>query len=501
MWRSSFRTLRYTGGSLLMVAGATYMYRNSKLLEHNLTLFDSNRTTALAVTNVATGLQGLPSLPLQQLPSRKQQLNSLREQPFDVLIIGGGATGAGVAVDAATRGLKTAMVEADDFSSGTSSRSTKLIHGGVRYLQQAIMKLDYKQYEMVREALDERANLLRIAPHLAYALPIMLPVYKWWQVPYYWIGIKMYDLVAGQENLKSSYLLSKKSALELFPMLNKDRLCGALVYYDGAHNDARMNLCLALTAARQGAVVANHCRVIELKRDADGRLNGAVCQDTLSGEQFTVKAECIVNATGPFTDSIRLMDQPDARRICQPSVGVHVVLPGYYSPENMGLLDPSTSDGRVIFFLPWQKFTIAGTTDRSCVISTSPSPSEDDIQFILAEVRNYLSPDISVRRGDVLSAWAGIRPLVLDPSKQSTAALARNHIIEVSKSGLVTIAGGKWTTYRKMAQDTVDTVIKTVPSLNQKKDSFLPVQTRQVLLEGADHWSDTLYIRSVLFHL
>ena len=445
----AIRVAKYTGGGLFIAFGAYHVYRGQK---SSLSLHLLSTSSPNNAYNNNSGLLQTQNILNHQLPNRKYQLQKLHDCQFDVLVIGGGATGAGVCLDAATRGLRTAMVEADDFSSGTSSRSTKLIHGGVRYLQQAFMKLDYKQYQMVKEALDERSNLLKIAPHLAYALPIMLPIYHWYQVPYYWIGIKLYDLVAGKENLKTSYFLSKKNALELFPMLKKNRLCGALVYYDGAHNDARMNLCLALTAARRGANIANHCKVVELHRNNDGRLNGALLQDTLTGEQFPIKAHSIVNATGPFTDNIRLMDDPTATKICQPSIGVHVVLPGYYSPENMGLLDPSTSDGRVIFFLPWQKFTIAGTTDRSCTVTSSPSPSEDDIQFILAEVKNYLTPEISVRRGDVMSAWAGIRPLVLDPSKKGTASLARNHIIEVSQSGLITIAGGKWTTYRSMAE-------------------------------------------------
>lgn len=384
--------------------------------------------------------------PTTPLPSRVAQLTSLKDtKEFDVLVIGGGATGAGVALDAVSRGLKTALVEQDDFSSGTSSRSTKLIHGGVRYLQKAIMHLDYDQYHMVKEALYERANLLFIAPHLSNPLPIMLPVYQWWQVPYYWFGIKMYDIVAGKKLVKPSYYLSKTKALELFPMLKKSKLCGALVYYDGQHNDARMNIAIALTAARMGATIANHVEVTQLikKTDSEGKsvICGAVVKDKMTGSEFEVRAKSVVNATGPFTDTIRQLDNPKTPKICQPSAGVHIVLPDYYSPDKMGLLDPSTSDGRVIFFLPWEGATIAGTTDRPCKVTHHPAPMEEDIQFILSEVRHYLTSDIEVRRGDVLSAWAGIRPLVLDPNKSSTESIARNHIIHVSESKLVTIAG------------------------------------------------------------
>ncbi|XP_036400833.1 glycerol-3-phosphate dehydrogenase, mitochondrial [Megalops cyprinoides] len=432
-----------------------------------------------------------------ELPSRQAQLSALQNtEEFDVLIVGGGATGSGCALDAVTRNLKTALVERDDFSSGTSSRSTKLIHGGVRYLQKAIMKLDYEQYMMVKEALHERSNLLAIAPHLSAPLPIMLPVYKWWQLPYYWVGIKMYDLVAGGQCLKSSYVLSKTKALELFPMLKKDKLVGAIVYYDGQHNDARMNLAIALSAARYGAAIANYTEVVHLLKSTDPqtgkeRVCGARCRDVITGNEFDVRAKCVINATGPFTDSLRKMDSEKNPNICQPSAGVHIVIPGYYSPDNMGLLDPATSDGRVIFFLPWEKMTIAGTTDTPTNVTAHPIPMEDDINFILTEVRNYLSPDVEVRRGDVLAAWSGIRPLVTDPNSKDTQSICRNHIVNISDSGLVTIAGGKWTTYRSMAEETLD---KAVQVHNLKAG---PSRTVGLMLEGAKDWTPTMYIRLV----
>lgn len=432
-----------------------------------------------------------------ELPSREAQLLTLENtKEFDVLVIGGGATGSGCALDAVTRGLKTALVERDDFSSGTSSRSTKLIHGGVRYLQKAIMQLDVEQYKLVKEALHERANLLEIAPHLSAPLPIMLPVYKWWQLPYYWVGIKAYDLVAGSQCLKSSYVLSKSKALELFPMLQKDRLVGAIVYYDGQHNDARMNLAIALTAARYGAATANYTEVVGLLKKTDPetgteRVCGARCKDVLTGQEFDVRAKCVINATGPFTDSLRNMDSQETKKICQPSAGVHIVMPGYYSPDNMGLLDPATSDGRVIFFLPWEKMTIAGTTDTPTEITHHPIPTEEDINFILTEVRNYLSSDVEVRRGDVLAAWSGIRPLVTNPNSTDTQSISRNHVVDVSHSGLVTIAGGKWTTYRSMAEDTLDAAIK---AHNLKAG---PCRTVGLFLEGGKDFAPTLYIRLV----
>lgn len=350
---------------------------------------------------------------------------------------------------------------------------------------------------MVKEALAERANMLHSAPHLTRPLPIMLPVYQWWQVPYYWFGIKCYDLVAGDANVKSSYYLSKRDALELFPMLKGDKLCGAIVYYDGQQDDARMNLAIALTAARQGATICNHVEVVKLLKKTDARgdekLCGATVKDTITGKVWDVKAKCIINATGPFTDHIRKMDDPQVKTICCPSSGVHIVLPGYYSPQQMGLLDPSTSDGRVIFFLPWLNQTIAGTTDLPCEVTHNPVPTEDEIQFILTEIKNYLNTDVEVRRGDVLSAWSGIRPLVSDPNKGDTQSLARNHIVHVSPSNLVTIAGGKWTTYRAMSEHTMDAAIAACNLKPVKAES----QTANMLLEGAHGWTPTMYIRLV----
>ncbi|XP_050068876.1 glycerol-3-phosphate dehydrogenase, mitochondrial [Anopheles maculipalpis] len=431
------------------------------------------------------------------LPPRSEQIRALQSgEEYDVLIIGGGATGAGCALDAVTRGLKTALVEADDFASGTSSRSTKLIHGGVRYLQKAILGLDIEQYRMVKEALHERASMLRSAPHLTRPLPIMLPVYTWWQIPYFWVGIKAYDFVAGDRNVKSSYYLSRSDALELFPMLRGDKLCGAIVYYDGQQDDARMNLAIALTAARHGASITNHVEVLELlkKKGDDGKdvLCGAKVRDNMSKKEWTIKAKCVINATGPFTDSIRKMDNPTVKEICCPSSGVHIVLPGYYSPQQMGLLDPDTSDGRVIFFLPWLNGTIAGTTDSPCDVTRTPTPTEDEIQFILSEIKNYLNKDVDVRRGDVLSAWSGIRPLVSDPNKEDTQSLARNHIVHVSDSKLVTIAGGKWTTFRAMAEHTIDAAIK---ACNLKPERGCV--TDGLWIEGAQGWTPTMYIRLV----
>ncbi|GAA6020494.1 hypothetical protein JCM11491_001374 [Sporobolomyces phaffii] len=411
---------------------------------------------------------------------------------FDLLIVGGGATGAGVALDAASRGLKVAVIERDDFSSGTSSKSTKLVHGGVRYLQKAVFELDYEQYKLVREALHERKTFLHTAPYLSHSLPIMLPIYTWWQIPYFFAGCKMYDLLAGKQNMESSYVLGAGKALEAFPMLKKDGLCGAVVYYDGQHNDSRMNMALILTAVQYGAVAANHTEVVDLLKDSEGRINGCKMRDVITGREWETKAKGVVNATGPFSDGVRQLDEPTAQNIVAPASGVHITLPNYYAPAKIGLIDPATSDGRVIFFLPWQGNTIAGTTDAPAPVEQHPIPKEEEIEFILNEVRNYLSPDIRVRRGDVLSAWSGLRPLVKDPDAKDTQSLVRNHLINISKSGLLTIAGGKWTTYRAMAEETVDAAIKEF-SLKPERGCI----TAKVQLVGSQGWNKMMFIKLI----
>ncbi|KAG8800779.1 mitochondrial glycerol-3-phosphate dehydrogenase [Serendipita sp. 399] len=336
----------------------------------------------------------------------------------------------------------------------------------------------------------------------------MLPVYKWWQLPYYYAGCKMYDLLAGHQNISASYLMSHSKAIEAFPMLQARGLVGAVVYYDGMHNDARMNIALIMTAVKHGAAVANYVEVTKLLKTTSnstdingstsenvsegqtgGKLYGAKVKDTITGEEWEVHAKGIINATGPFTDSVLSLDNPAHKPIVQASAGVHITFPNYYSPRNMGLLDPATSDGRVIFFLPWQGNTIAGTTDSPAPVRRDPRPHEEDVQWILEEVKRYLSPDIQVRRGDVLSAWAGLRPLVSNPNSTSTQALVRNHLIHVSPSGLVTIAGGKWTTYRAMAEETVDEAVK----LFALKTTG-PCRTKEIQLIGSERWGNNMFI-------
>ncbi|KAG0484405.1 hypothetical protein HPP92_008282 [Vanilla planifolia] len=406
--------------------------------------------------------------PAAVLPAREVQAAALMgaavTSPLDVLVIGGGATGCGVAVDAASRGLRVGLVEREDFSSGTSSRSTKLVHGGVRYLEKAVFNLDYGQLKLVFHALKERKQIIENAPHLCKALPCMTPCFDWFEVVYFWAGLKLYDLVAGRRMLHLSRYYSANESIELFPTLARRgpnrSLKGTVVYYDGQMNDSRLNVGLACTAALLGASVLNHAEVTSLIRDElSGRIIGALIRDNLSGKEFNTYAKVVINAAGPFCDSVRRMANKGAPNMICPSSGVHIVLPDYYSPEGMGLIVPKTKDGRVVFMLPWLGRTVAGTTDSSTVITMLPEPHEDEIQFILDAISDYLN--VQVRRSDVLSAWSGIRPLAVDPSAKNTENISRDHVVHEDHPGLVTITGGKWTTYRSMAEDAVDVAIKS----------------------------------------
>ncbi len=373
---------------------------------------------------------------------------------FDLLVIGGGATGCGIALDAASRGLSVALVERGDFAEGTSSRSTKLVHGGVRYLEAAVRRLDRAQYKLVREALHERGALLKNAPHLTRRLPLVTPVRSWWQLPYIAFGLKLYDWLSGRMSLGPSRIMGRAEALRLFPHLRGEALKAAVLYYDGQFIDSRLAATLAMTARRAGAVLANHVEVLALRHDAQGRLAGAELGDTLSGVRFAVTARVVINATGPYADAIRRMDDATAPPLLKVSSGSHLMLNVPLTPPATGFLVPRTDDGRVLFVLPWQGGTLVGTTDTPAQVEAHPAPSEQDIAYLLSYVRRYF--DMPVSRDNVTAAWCGIRPLVFDPKAGTTAQLARDHVIQVSASGLVSISGGKWTTYRRMSEEAVD---------------------------------------------
>lgn len=388
---------------------------------------------------------------------RRDSVQKLKTGKFDLLVIGGGATGCGIAFDGATRGLKVALVERADFSSETSSRSTKLLHGGVRYLEHAFKKLDSRELELVRTALEERGNTLRNASYLCHGLPIVTPVYSHFEALYLWTGFKLYDLLAHDPMFPNSRYLTRNEVMERLPQIQSKDLVGGLLYYDGQFDDARLNVILAKSAYEQGASVANYVTVKSFEKEGK-RISGVRVQDKLSGEEFSVKAKIVVNATGPFSDELRMEDDKQADPMVSASSGTHIVLPESYLPNPYGVLIPKTKDGRVLFILPWRGKTLVGTTDDPHRIQANPQPSTADINFILETMKDYYS--VAPKPEDILSSWTGLRPLVQDPNKKDTADLSRDHVIHVSNSGLVTIVGGKWTTYRKMAEECVDIAVQ-----------------------------------------
>jgi glycerol-3-phosphate dehydrogenase len=370
------------------------------------------------------------------------------EGPWDFLVIGGGASGVGVALDAASRGYSVLLLEQSDFGKGTSSRSTKLVHGGVRYLQQGNIPL-------VMEALRERGRLRRNAPHLVKDLEFIVPNYVWWEAPFYGIGMKVYDALAGKYGFGSSRNLSREETVARLPTIETEGLKGGVVYHDGQFDDARLLLDLAQTATGQGATLLNYCHVLGLEKDADGYLSGVRAMDQETGLHFVAPARVVANATGVFTDQIRRLDDPDASTMIRPSQGVHLVLPRAFLGSASAIMVPHTDDGRVLFAIPWHHVVVVGTTDTPVdQPSLEPVPLQEEVEFLLTHAARYLTKDPT--RADVLSCFAGLRPLVGAAEDEDTASLSRDHTLVVSKSGLLTLTGGKWTTYRRMAEDAVD---------------------------------------------
>lgn len=375
---------------------------------------------------------------------------------YDIAVVGGGATGLGVALDAASRGLKVVLVESHDFAKGTSSRATKLVHGGVRYLAQGNISLVY-------EALHERSTILRNAPHLAHRLPFVVPAYQWWERAFYGLGLTLYDALAGKAGLGRTQLLGRKAALEAMPMVTPDGLRGAVKYWDAQFNDARLALALARTAAREGALLLNYCKADALTYQ-QGKVAGLRCTDVETGVQYGIRASCVINAAGVWVDALRESDE-DAHTaaggrpihaMVAPSQGVHLVVSGDFLASDHALMVPKTADGRVLFAVPWLGKVILGTTDTPRHdLPREPLAFKEEIDFILKEAGRYLVR--SPQRSDVLSAWVGLRPLVKPQGEdgESTKGLSREHTVLVSRSGLVTVTGGKWTTYRAMAEDVI----------------------------------------------
>jgi len=371
-----------------------------------------------------------------------------RDTPWDIIVIGGGATGMGVAVDAATRGYATLLLEQHDFGKGTSSRSTKLVHGGVRYLEQGNVSL-------VMEALKERGRLRQNAPHLVSELPFVVPSYTWWEGPFYGIGLKLYQMLSGKYGFGPSQFISREETLRLLPNVNPEGLKGGVMYYDGQFDDTRLLIHLAMTAATHGAVLLNYARVRTLTKGADGIVHGVTWQDAETGETFEAAARVVVNATGPFSDGVRRLADADAPAMIAPSQGAHLVLDRTFLPGDTAIMVPHTSDGRVMFAIPWHGHTLVGTTDTAInAPSLEPVPLEEEIAFMLSTAALYLHK--KPERTDVLSVFAGIRPLVKSTGGKNTAALSRDHTIHIDHCGLLSIAGGKWTTYRNMAEDGVN---------------------------------------------
>jgi len=381
--------------------------------------------------------------------TREEMLGRLREDrgKWDMAVIGGGATGMGVAVDAASRGYRVVLLEQSDFGKGTSSRSTKLAHGGVRYLEQGNIPL-------VMEALKERGLMRRNAPHLVHDLAFVVPSYDWWEAPFYGVGLRLYDLLAGKYGFGRSRNLSREETLKRLPTLRTDGLRGGIVYFDGQFDDARLLIHLAETAAEQGAVLLNYTKVHALIRGPEGYIGGVEARDEETGEEFRIEARVVINAAGPFCDAVRRMADRVEPMIA-PSQGVHLVFDGSFLGGEDAIMAPHTPDGRVMFALPWHGHTLVGTTDTPIgAAALEPAATEEEIEFILRTAGGYLNR--RPERQDVLSVFAGIRPLVKAGESGNTAALSRDHTIRIEQSGLVTIAGGKWTTYRRMAEDCVD---------------------------------------------
>jgi len=383
-----------------------------------------------------------------------------REKPWDIIIIGGGASGVGSAVDAASRGYDALLLEQSDFGKGTSSRSTKLVHGGVRYLEQGNVSL-------VMEALKERGILRRNAPHLVRDLAFVVPNYDWWEMPFYGVGLKIYDLLAAKYRFGKSKILSKKEILKRLPTIKTEGLRGGVIYYDGQFDDARLLINLVTTAAEQGATVLNYARVYGLTKDAGGFIDGVNFADEESGKVFQAKAKVVINAGGAFCDAIRRMSDAQAKPLISPSQGIHLVFHQKFLPTENAIMIPHTTDGRVLFAIPWHGATLVGTTDTPVEkAELEPQALDEEIEFILETAGKYLHKP--PQKKDVLSVFAGIRPLVKAAGAKNTATLSRDHTIQIDDFGLVTLTGGKWTTYRQMAEDCVNqaAVLARLPEKN-----------------------------------
>ncbi len=430
--------------------------------------------------------------------NRSENMHRLASETFDLCIIGGGASGAGCALDAALRGLKVALIEKTDFAAETSSRSTKLVHGGVRYLEQAFKKFDFAQLRQVQHGLNERRIVLQNAPHLAQPLGLLTPVFSWWEGFYYSVGLKMYDWFAGlgSNRLPKSRWLSKREALKKMPGISPN-IHSAVLYYDGQMDDSRYCLALVQSASEQGAVVANHLELVDFQKDASGKILSAVLKDTLEdAAPFTLKATQFLNCTGPYADPIRLLANPVLTPRIRPSKGVHLVLSGETVRSKMAMLIPKTRDGRMVFAIPFEGNLLLGTTDEPYRdLAAEPTLNAREIDFLLETLQPFVAQALD--KSQVKSGFGGIRPLLAPASQinpgstntriKQTKSLLRDHELEQdAQSGLLSLLGGKWTTYRLMAQDAVDAVCR-------KLEVLKPCQTEQYRLAGAEAYTGDLW--------
>ena len=402
---------------------------------------------------------------------------------FDVCIVGGGATGAGCALDAKLRGLKTVLLEANDFASGTSSASTKLIHGGVRYLEQAVKGLDIAEYRVVRRALHERIRMLENGPYLSRPMEFVVPCFNWLTVGYMTIGLKMYDWLAGKARIFRSRFLNKEATMRELPLLRNEGLVGSVVYADGQFDDGRYNLALVKSLVEAGGDALNHVRVVSFGRDAQGKLCSAEIAHELTAKRFTVKAKVFINATGPWADSIRKMANPEAQRRMRVSKGIHVFLSLDLQKSKSALLIPKTEDGRVLFAVPWfDRLLLVGTTETEVSIDDEMNVTKDEVAYVLRHLNHYLETPVSAEQ--IVSGTAGMRPLVSASGRRATSRLARDHEVELDeKSGLISIMGGKWTTYRAMAEDTINQVERSL------RKAVTPSRTKDHLLAGGEQYT------------
>jgi glycerol-3-phosphate dehydrogenase len=395
------------------------------------------------------------------MKSRAEALKDIQNKSFDVCVIGGGATGSGCALDSQLRGLSTALVEAGDFASATSSASTKMVHGGVRYLEEAFRHLDPAEYKVVNRALHERIHMIKNAPFLAGAREFITPCYSRFDLAYYETGLKLYDWISGSASLSPSHFVSREEALRRLPNLNPEGLKGAVAYTDTQFDDARYNVTLVQSFAETGGVGLNYARVTSCEKGADGKLAAVIVQDQFSGQSFVVRARAFVNATGPFADSIRGMANPAAKPRMRLSKGVHILLPLDVLSSDAAMLIPKTDDGRVLFAIPWMGRVLVGTTEQEVEPGDDLFVIRDEVEYLLRHLNRYFASPVNASQ--VVAGFVGVRPLLSTGDSRDTKKLARDHEVELdSHTGLISILGGKWTTYRAMAQDTIDVVQKSL---------------------------------------